>query len=160
MSGLSFEQLKVLRLVMILLVLYWHEHLFLRTAIIKPQSVIIKPRSVIKKPQFCVIRHICQRFFIIQGLSFQRFLRDKNTIPKYFWVFYNDSLGINYVNSYYGCLQFWRKSWPIGETCDFRNVTSVMDSIEKIFQVLNEGGRSFEQFMKLIIQTKCVKGTK
>ena len=92
-------------------------------------------------------RHICQSIFIIRGFLFQRFLREKINIQRHFWVFDNDSLGINYVDSYDGGLPFWTKSWPTGETCNFKNITSGTDRNEEIFQVVNKGGRSFEKFI-------------
>ena len=96
-------------------------------------------RSVIKKPHFCLIRHICQRFFIIH-FHFRDFWEKKLRFKEDFWVFHNDSLGINPDNSYDGCLQFWSTSWPTCQRCDFKNITSGTDRIEKIFQVVNEGG--------------------
>ena len=51
-------------------------------------------------------RHICKSIFIIRGFLFQRFLREKIKIQKYFWVFENDSLGNNLDNSRDGGIQF------------------------------------------------------
>ena len=109
------------------------------------------PRSVNHRPHFLWIGTFVKVFSLSKDCNFRVFLEKKITIQKYFWVFYNDSLGINYVDSYDGCLQFWRKSWPTGEKCDFKNITSDMHRIEKILQVREilwnpQKCRFFEEF--------------
>ena len=98
---------------------------------------------MITRPRFCQI-------FIFIREIFERKIKNSKD---HFWVFYNDSLGINH-NSYDGCLQFWTKSWPTGEKCDFKNITSDMDRIKKILQVINEGGGSFEAFINGSFQSE------
>ena len=105
-------------------------------------------RPVIKKTHFLSdLAHLSEVFHYPRTFISEIFERNKFLFKEDFWVFYNDSLGINYVDSYDGCLQFWTKSWSTCEKCDLRNVTSVTDRIEKIFQVVNEGVRSFDEFM-------------
>ena len=86
-------------------------------------------------------------------------MREKNYDSEN-WLFKNDSLGINNVDSFDGCLHFWRKSWPTGGKCDFKNITSDLHRIQKILQVVNEGDRFFEDFFTGRIQTQSLKGTK
>ena len=87
------------------------------------------------------------RGFLLSIFISEIFERKKLRFKEDFWVFHNDSLGINYVDSYDGGLPFWTKSWPTGETCNFKNITSGTDRNEEIFQVVNKGGRSFEKFI-------------
>ena len=77
------------------------------------------------------------RGFLLSIFISEIFERKKLRFKEDFWVFENDSLGIYTDYSYDGGLPFWRKSWPTGEKCDFKNITSGADRNEKIFQVVN-----------------------
>ena len=87
------------------------------------------------------------RGFLLSIFISEIFERKKIKIQKHFWVFENDSLGIYTDYSYDGRLPFWTKSWPTGEKGVIKSITSGTDRTEKIFQVVNKGGRSFEEFI-------------